>query len=669
MTLPKRLLIGRPLASRALGDTLLPKKLALPIFCSDALSSVAYATEAILVALSVGGLAFYHLAPYLAVAVAVLFVIVAASYRQTCHAYPGGDGSYIVSHQNLGSSAGLAAAALLVDYVMTVAVSVVAGVSAITSALPAAAPHAVGISIGFVTVLMVVNLRGVRETGKTFAIPTYGFVVGIFVMFAWAGVKLGRGQNLVAESAGYPVQATEHATGVLAVFLILRAFAQGCTALTGVEAISNGVPVFQKPKAGNAATVLGYLAALAVAMGIGITLLAVLTGVHAALDPTQLGLPPDATPKTVLAQIAAAVFGPGSIGFYAIQVFTAAILILATNTSFNGFPGLASILARDRYFPRQFHNRGDRLVYSNGIVVLGVFAAALISVFNANTNALIQLYVIGVFIAFTLSQIGMVKHWHTELRTGAPANQRGRIRRSQLINGLGAAATGVVFVIVLVTKFLEGAYLIVIAIPLLYALMRSINRHYASVAHEIAVADVRPVAPSRNHVLVLVSKVSGPALRALAYARFLRPHTLEAITVTVDDDEPTQLRHDWDTADLDIPLKIIESPYREITRPILKYVRDYPRTEPRDIITVVIPEYVVGHWWEQLLHNQSALRLKARLLYLPDVVVIDIPWYLRSTGVHPNERQTQQHDDYQHQAAAHQPAPPHDGPPPTPPPT
>jgi amino acid transporter len=652
-SLPKRLLVGRPLASRQLGETLLPKKLALPIFCSDALSSVAYATEAILVALSVGGARFYSVAPYVAVAVAVLFVIVAASYRQTCYAYPNGGGSYIVSHENLGRSAGLvAASALLVDYVLTVAVSVVAGVSAITSALPSTAPHAVAMSVGFVAVLMVVNLRGVRETGKAFAIPTYGFVAGIFIMFAWAGVKLGIGQHLVAESAGYPVHATEHAAGILVAFLILRAFAQGCTALTGVEAISNGVPVFQKPKSRNAATVLSYLAALAVTMGIGITLLANIAGVHAAQNPTQLGLPANASPKTVLAQVAAAVFGSGSVGFYGIQVFTAAILILAANTSFNGFPGLVSILARDRYFPRQFHTRGDRLVFSNGIVMLAVFAAVLIYVFNANTNALIQLYVIGVFIAFTLSQIGMVKHWHTELAADPPSGQRRQIRRSQLINGLGALTTGIVFVIVLVTKFVEGAYLVVIAIPVLFALMRGINRHYATVAQETAVEDVRPLAPSRNHVLVPVSKVSGPTLRALAYARSLRPHSLQAITVAADDEESAQLRQDWDKADLDLPLKIIESPYREIVRPILKYVRDYPRTGPRDIITVIIPEYVVGHWWEQLLHNQTALRLRARLLFLPDVVTVDIPWHLRSAKVHPDSEARRLHEDYEQQAAA-----------------
>jgi amino acid transporter len=653
-SLPKRLLVGRPLASRQLGETLLPKKLALPIFCSDALSSVAYATEAILVALSAGGTRFYPVAPYLSVAVAVLFVIVAASYRQTCYAYPNGGGSYIVSHENLGRSAGLvAASALLVDYVMTVAVSVVAGVSAITSALPSTAPHAVGMSVGFVAMLMIVNLRGVRETGRAFAIPTYGFVAGIFIMFAWAGVRLGIGQHLVAESANYPVHSAERAAGVLAAFLILRAFAQGCTALTGVEAISNGVPVFQKPKSRNAATVLAYLAALAVTMGIGITLLAHIADVHAAQYPTQLGLPPNASPKTVLAQVAAAVFGPGSVGFYGIQVFTMAILILAANTSFNGFPVLASILARDRYFPRQFHTRGDRLVYSNGIVMLSVFAGVLIYAFNANTNALIQLYVIGVFIAFTLSQIGMVKHWHTELAADPPTDRRRQIRRAQLINGLGALTTGVVFVIVLVTKFLEGAYLVVIAIPVLFALMRGINRHYATVAQETAVEDVRPLAPSRNHVLVPVSKVSGPTLRALAYARSLRPHSLQAITIAADDEESAQLRQDWDNANLDFPLKIIESPYREIVRPILKYVRDYPRTSPRDIITVIIPEYVVGHWWEQLLHNQTALWLRARLLFLPDVVTVDIPWHLRSSGVvHPGAEARRLHEDYEQQAAA-----------------
>jgi amino acid transporter len=658
-SLPKRLLVGRPLASQRLGETLLPKKLALPIFCSDALSSVAYATESILVALSAGGLAYYHVAPYLAVLVAVLFVIVAASYRQTCHAYPSGGGSYVVSHENLGSAAGLvAASALLVNYVLTVAVSVVAGVSAITSAVPAAATHAVGISIGFVAVLTVVNLRGVRETGRTFAIPTYGFVLGIFVMFAWAAVRSGSGAHLVAESAHYPVHATENAAGALAAFLILRAFAQGCTALTGVEAISNGVPVFQKPKATNAATVLGYLAGLAVTMGIGITVLAVATRVHAAQDPTQLGLPADASPKTVLAQVAAAVFGQGSIGFYYVQAFTAAILVLAANTSFNGFPGLASILARDRYFPRQFHTRGDRLVFSNGIIVLALAAAILIYAFNANTNALIQLYVIGVFIAFTLSQIGMVKHWNNELANQPPANRRRGIRRAQVINATGAAATGIVFLIVLATKFLDGAWLIVIAIPVLYALMRAINHHYATVAAEIAVDNVSPAGPARNHVLVLVSKASGPSLRALAYARSLRPHTLQAITVAVGDDESDQLHRDWDRLGLSTPLKTIESPYREITRPILKYVRDYPRTGPRDIVTVVIPEYVVGHWWEQLLHNQSALRLKARLLFIPDVVVADVPWHLRSSGVHRDDPEAARlRAEYEQQAAAARKAP------------
>jgi amino acid transporter len=652
-SLPKRLLVGRPLASQQLGDTLLPKTLALPIFCSDALSSVAYATEAILVALSAGGLAFYHVAPYLSVMVAVLFVIVVASYRQTCFAYPSGGGSYIVSHENLGRSPGLvAASALLVDYVMTVAVSVVAGVAAITSAVPAAAPHAVAISIGLVTVLMLVNLRGVRETGKTFAIPTYGFIVAIFAMLICAGIRLATGAHLVAESAGYPVRPSENATGLLVVFLILRAFAQGCTALTGVEAISNGVPVFQKPKSRNAASVLGYLAALAVTMGIGITTLAVLARVHAAQDPTQLGLPAEAPTKTVLAQVAAAVFGPGSIGFYGVQVFTAAILVLAANTSFNGFPGLASILARDSYFPRQFHTRGDRLVFSNGVVVLALFAVGLIYVFNANTNALIQLYVIGVFIAFTLSQIGMVKHWQTELHADPPPDQRRRMRRAQLINGAGAVATAVVFVIVLITKFLDGAWLIVIAIPVLYALMLGISRHYERVAREIAVPNARPAGPARNHVLVLVSKVSGPSLRALAYARSLRPQTLAAITVATSDDESAQLRKDWDRVGVDVPLKVIDSPYREITRPILKYVREYPKKGPRDIVTVIIPEYVVGHWWEQLLHNQSALRLKGRLLFLPDVVVIDVPWHLRSAGVSTRSIDAEQLNEYRQQAAA-----------------
>jgi len=664
-SLPKRLLLGQPLSTRLLGDTLLPKWLALPIFCSDALSSVAYATESILVALSAGGLAFFGASPYLTLGVAAVFILVAASYRQTCHAYPRGGGSYIVSHENLGPTAGLvAASALLVDYVMTVAVSVVAGVAAITSAIPAAVPHTVLISVGFVVVLTAVNLRGVRESGKTFAIPTYAFVAGIFVMFGWAAVAASTGHRLVAESATYPVLPTEHATGAIAVFLILRAFAQGCTALTGVEAISNGVPVFTKPKAKNAATMLGYLAALAVTMGVGITILALTSGVHTAADPTQLGLPADASPKTVLAQVAAAVFGPGTIGFYAIQTVTAAILILAANTSFNGFPMLVSILARDRYAPRQFHTRGDRLVFSNGIIALAVFAIALIVAFDANTNALIQLYVLGVFLAFTLSQIGMVRHWHTQLSSTNPGSassgtqpdttdpvRRRRIRRSQTINAVGAAATGVVLVVVLVTKFLDGAWIVVLAIPVLFVLMRGVNRHYQTVAEETVVEDnVRPAGPARNHVLVLVSKVSGPTLRALSYARLMRPDTVTALSVAVDDDEARELNAAWDTADPGVSLQVLESPYREIIRPIMKYVRDYPRRGPRDIITVIIPEYIVGHWWEQILHNQSALRLKARLLFQPGVVVVDVPWHLRSAGVTAHPAQLQH--TYKQQAAA-----------------
>jgi amino acid transporter len=620
------------MASTRLGETLLPKWLALPIFCSDALSSVAYATESILVALSAGGLAFFADAPWITVLVAAVLVIVVASYRQTCRAYPRGGGSYIVSHENLGPSAGLvAAAALLVDYVMTVAVSVVAGTAAITSAVPEAAPHTVAIAVGLVVLLTVVNLRGLRETGTAFAAPTYGFVVVVFVMFGWAAVRALSGHHLVAESAHLPVLPTEHATGLLAVLLVLRAFAQGCTALTGVEAISNGVPVFRAPKARNAATTLGLLAALAVTMGVGITALAVISGVHTAADPAQLGLPPGAAPRTVLAQVAAAVFGDGTVGFYAVQTLTAGILILAANTSFNGFPVLASILARDRYLPRQFYTRGDRLVFSNGIVLLALFAIVLIWTFDANVNALIQLYVVGVFIAFTLSQLGMVRHWQRRLRAPDVEGRSG-MRRAQTINAVGAVATGTVLVVVLVTKFLDGAWIVVLAVPVLFAVMRAVSRHYATVADETALGPDRPLGPSRNHVLVLVSSINGPTLRALAYARFLRPDTLTAITVPVDDD-PEVLRTEWDAADTGVRLTVIDSPYREITRPILKYVRDFPRRGPRDVVTVVIPEYVVGHWWEQLLHNQSALRLKARLLFQPAVVVIDVPWHLRSAAV------------------------------------
>ncbi|MFJ7154015.1 APC family permease [Streptomyces sp. NPDC101118] len=629
---PKRVLVGEPLDTARLGETLLPKRLALPIFCSDPLSSVAYATEEILLILALGGVTLLHLAWYAAAAIVFLLVVVIASYRQTCHAYPGGGGAYVVSSENLGQTAALtAASALLVDYVLTVAVSVVSGVSAITSAIPSLSDHEVALSVGFVVLLTVLNLRGVRESGRIFAIPTYGFVLVIYVMFAIAAVRLLSGETIRAESADLPIHATATYTGLALVFLALRAFASGCTALTGVEAISNGVPAFRKPKSRNAATTLAMMGLLSVTMFVGITVLALVYEVHVAEDPTELGLAPGTPTSTALAQIGRATFGDWHFLFYLLQAVTAGVLILAANTAFNGFPMLASILAKDRYAPVQLYNRGDRLVYSNGVILLALAAIGLIVAFDAQLTRLIQLYIIGVFVSFTLSQAGMVRHWRRELANPAtPAAERVHIHRRRAINAVGAAMTALVLVIVLITKFTHGAWLVVIAMPLLFLGMKGVRRHYDQVARQVAVApDTRPRMPARHHVVVLVANVHAPTLKALGFAQGLRPSTLTALTAAADEDAD-RLREEWERHDLGIPLRILHSPYREVVGPIVAHVQATAADDPGSVVSVVIPEYIVGHWWEQPLHNQNALRLKARLLFTPGVTVIDVPYLLES---------------------------------------
>ena len=635
--MPKRLLVGRPLRTSRLSDTLLPKKLAMPVFCSDPLSSVAYATEETLLILSLAGAALLHLAWYVAAAIVGLLVIVIASYRQTCHAYPNGGGAYSVASANLGRNAGLAAAsALLVDYVLTVAVSVVAGVAAITSAFPGLSPHAVSLSVGFVVILTLVNLRGVKESGKAFAAPTYAFLVGIFLMFAVAGYRMLTGDHLQASTASLPIHPEHSYAGLAVLLLAMRAFASGCTALTGVEAISNGVPAFEKPKARNAASTLAIMGALSITMFVGITALALTLHVHVAESPTDLGLPADAATQTVLAQIAQTVFGNG-VFFYFVQAGTAAILILAANTAYNGFPLLASLLASDRFLPHQLRNRGDRLVYSNGIILLAGFAVALIVAFKADVSAIIQLYIIGVFVSFTLSQLGMVRHWQRELTVRQPDSQRRRMRRSQAINTAGALATGMVLVIVVITKFTHGAWIVTIAMPLLFLTMKSIRRYYDRVAKELQPTPAGVTLPSRIHAIVPVSQLNEPTLRALAFARATRPSTLKALAVELDAEETASLVEAWGERQIPIPLSVIDSPYREFTTPLLNYIAEIHRESPRDIVSVFIPEYVVNHWWQQVLHNQSALRLKGRLLFRPDVMVTSVPYHLsrRAPSVRP----------------------------------
>ncbi|WP_100501663.1 APC family permease [Geodermatophilus chilensis] len=637
--LPKRLVLGRPVRSDRLGESLLPKRLALPIFASDPLSSVAYATQEILIVLTLAGTAFLFLAPWLAIAVVLLLATVVLSYRQVVRAYPSGGGDYEVAMKNHGQFAGLTvASALLVDYVLTVAVSVAAGTDNIISAFPALDEHRVAIAVGLVALLAAANLRGLRESGRTFAVPTYLFISGILVMVVTGLIRHFFGAGLDAESAGYsitPEPGYDQVAGLALVFFVLRAFASGCTALTGVEAIANGVPAFKPPKSRNAATTLALMGGIAATMFSGVTALALAADVKYAEHPCDLvGFTACETEpqRTVIAQIAAAVFGgPTSLGFFYIQAATALVLILAANTAFNGFPLLGSVLAQDRFLPRQLHTRGDKLVYSNGILLLAGFAALLIAAFGADVNRLIQMYIVGVFTSFSIGQWGMVRHWNRELRAEAGPRARARIRRSQAINAVGGSLTTVVLVIIVVTKFTHGAWLVLLVMPVLFMLMKAINRHYSHVAEQLVPDTDSRMLPSKVHAVVLVARVHKPTLRALAFARATRPDHLTALTVNVDDADTRALQQQWERYDIPVPLTVVESPYREITRPVVDFVKSIRRDSPRELVVVFVPQYVVGHWWENLLHNQSALRLRARLQFQPGVMITSVPWQLESS--------------------------------------
>ncbi|MCU1605685.1 MAG: putative amino acid permease [Modestobacter sp.] len=639
--LPKRLVLGRPVRSDKAGESLLPKHLALPIFASDPLSSVAYATQEILIVLSLAGTAFLFMTPWLALLVVLLLTVVVLSYRQVVHAYPSGGGDYEVAMKNHGQFAGLVvASALLTDYVLTVAVSVSSGTDNIISAFPALAGHRVLIAVGLVALLVAANLRGVRESGKTFAVPTYLFITGIMVMIVTGLVRDFLTDNpVVAESAHYTIRPEGNyasVTGLALVFFVLRAFASGCTALTGVEAIANGVPAFRPPKSRNAATTLALMGGIAATMFAGVTALALLADVRYADNLCDLvgfaGNCATDPQRTVIAQIAAATFGGAhSVGFFYIQAATALVLILAANTAFNGFPLLGSVLAQDRFMPRQLHTRGDKLVYSNGILLLAGFAVLLLVGFHADSTKLIQMYIIGVFTSFTIGQWGMVRHWNRELRSETDPAARGRMQRSRVINTVGGSLTTVVLVIVVVTKFVGGAWIVIASMPVIFLLMKSINRHYSNVARQLVPDTDARTLPSKVHAVVLVSKVHKPTLRALAFARATRPDVLTALTVNVDDADTRALQVDWERYDIPVPLTVLESPFREITRPVLDFVKDIRRSSPRELVVVFVPQYVVGHWWENLLHNQSALRLRTRLQFQPGVMITSVPWQLESS--------------------------------------
>jgi len=607
----KRLLFGRPLPSDRLDHEKLSRKTALAVLSSDAISSVAYATEQILLVLAVlGTVALSHVVGISAVIVGLL-VLVALSYRQTIFAYPHGGGSYTVARENLGVMPGLiAAAALLTDYILTVAVSISAGVAAITSAYPALAPHAVLVCIAATFLLMTVNLRGVRESGIAFSVPTYVFIalmlllIGVGVYRGVLGHELApagpmRIDPVSAHHAGIPV-------GFAFTFLILRAFAEGCVAMTGTEAISNGVGAFKAPSARNAAATLSWMAAILAVFFMGTSWLAQ----HYQVMPSPT--------ETVLSQLGRHIFG-GSFLYYALQYATFALLVLAANTAFADFPRLSSILAHDGYMPRQFAARGDRLAFSNGIIALAVVAMLLVWAFRGDTSALIPLYAIGVFVCFTLSQAGMVMKWR---RTRAPG-----WRWRALLNGVGAVATAVVAIVQVATKFTSGAWIVVVIIPLIILVLAKIERHYAFFSREVQYTGHAPLMFMHHTVVVPVNGITKPTAGALVYATTIS-EDVRAIYVEVDPEATQRLQAAWTEWDVGVELTVLASPYRSVIRPIVDYVQSTLKAGTSDLVTVVVAEVVPRHWWEHLLHNKTALFVKTAFLFKPNVVVTSVPYLL-----------------------------------------
>ena len=609
----KRLLIGKPIATEQQHHERLSRATALAVFSSDALSSVAYATEAILAVLILAGTQALGLSLPVGAGIATLLVVVAFSYRQTIRAYPKGGGGYVVARENIGDNAGLiAAAALLIDYVLTVAVSISAGVAAITSlasnwGFPEIKSYAVEIALLCITLVTLANLRGVKESGAIFAVPTYAFVVSILLMIGFA---LTRDALVGVQPVVHAVPPPIHGGEALGLWLVMRAFAAGCTALTGIEAISDGVPAFRAPEGKNASATLTWMVGLLVAMFLGITWLAHAHG----------AVPNEITHETVVSQIARTVFGIGP-AYVVIQVTTALILVLAANTAYADFPRLASFLSRDRFLPRQFSSRGDRLVFSNGILALGFFSALLVILFQANEIALLPLYAIGVFISFTLSQSGMVMR-HLRLREEG-------WQSSLLINGAGAFLTAVVMVVLGITKFTHGAWAVLALIPVLVLLFKSIHTHYQHVAEQLSLTTAAKPRPVRRlTAVVLVSGIHKGVLPALELAKSLAPDNVTAVSVNLDPDHASRLQARWCDWGCDVPLVMLESPFRSLITPLMRYIDEVDCRYDDDEVLVILPEFVPAHWWEHLLHNQTGLLLRTALMFRKGKVVISVPYHL-----------------------------------------
>jgi amino acid transporter len=599
----KRLLLGTPIPTTLAKHERLGRATGLAIFASDALSSSAYATEEILLVLILAGTAALDTSVPIAFGIATLIAIVVSSYRQTILAYPQGGGAYVVTRENLGQYPSLVAgAALLIDYVLTVAVSIAAGIAAITSAFPDLYPHRVTLCVAGVALIALGNLRGVRESGRLFAVPTYLFIAAYVALIGWGLLTWLRGGASPA-----PAAPEVPGTQALTLFLSLRAFSSGCAALTGIEAVSDGVPAFRSPEAQNARAVLVMLGGILIALFLGITFLA-----------NAFGLVP-VEGETVNSQLARHVFGT-SVFYYAVQAATTLILLLAANTSFADFPRLAFFMARDRFLPRQFANRGDRLAYSNGITILAILSAVLLVLFRGDTHSLIPLYAVGVFLSFTLSQTSMVRHWFGRRTPGWTARAT--------LNGAGAAATGLVMLIIATTKFAHGAWIVILLIPTLIAAFLAIHRHYEEVARQLSIEGSEPERPPAPHtVLVLIGDVHRGVLPALDYARALSPNA-RGVYVEIDADQTRRLGDRWGKWGNRMPLVVLRSPYRSVVGPFLDYLDHLQRQAPDHLITIILPEFVPARWWQHLLHNQTALLIKGALLFRKGIIVTDVPYHL-----------------------------------------
>jgi amino acid transporter len=648
----KRLLVGKAMRTAQALHERLTKKTGLAVFASDALSSTAYATEEILLVLAVafaaGAANSFHYVVPITFAIVIVLIIVAISYRQTIFAYPSGGGAYIVAKDNLGTTPGLiAAAALLVDYVLTVSVSISAGVAAITSAaqgtnLAWIDDHKVILCLVLIAFIALANLRGVRESGALFAAPTYSFVVSFLFMVGYGIVHYLVHPTTVPAPEDLKLAEGYHLQP-LTWFLLLGAFSNGCVALTGTEAISNGIPAFKQPESKNAATTLAWMAALLATMFIGTSVMAYLYGVH----PRES--------ETVISQFARIIFtGPMGWFYYIVQATTALILVLAANTSFADFPRLASLLARDRFLPRQFATRGDKLVFSNGIIILAVFAAVLVIAFGGDTSRLIPLYAVGVFLSFTLSQSGMVLHWLRLGRTNRPTDGAAQVngssanmmvtgqlvapkpskearhwKKSIVINGLGAIATSIVLVVLVITKFLHGAWIVVVLIPLLVALFRKIHRHYLDIAAQLTTEGLQKLRPVQHEVIVPISGIHRGVLQAFEYAKTIAHGHITALYINVDEEATQKLRAKWTGFVEGVELVVIASPYRSLVAPLIRYIDRRLQLHPDQLVTVVLPEFVPAKWWHHLLHNQTSLMLKGALLFKSNVIVISVPYHLK----------------------------------------